>query len=315
MTDIPVFSIVIPIYNTKQYLARCVASVLHQTFSNIEILLVDDGSTDGSAALCDAYAQQDSRVSVIHKENGGLSDARNAGIDAAAGSYILFLDSDDYLEPDACERLLPAAETGSDILVGKWIRDSAAPASCPDGDRFVVWEARDYLKQALAGGHMSMAAVLYILNRSFVERHSLKFKYGICHEDDEFTPRAFLAAHTVTQSNVEFYHYILREGSITTQRDRRKNARDLFDTCMELESIYSKLADRHLARLLRDTLVMESLSLFQDGRLYRYGPEYLHRKFVFRNAFRLRTRLKAVLYCASPRFYWQINHWTKGRKR
>lgn len=315
MTDTPAFSIIIPIYNTEEYLGRCVASAIQQTFHNIEIILVDDGSTDGCPALCDEYAQKDNRIKVVHKENGGLSDARNAGIHIATGKYILFLDSDDYLERNACEQLYPATKTGSDILIGKWIKGSHASADFPTTkERFVTWEAKEYLKQALASGDMPMAAVLYILNRQFIQQNSLKFKYGIRHEDDEFTPRAFLAAHTVIETNVTFYHYILREGSITTQRDLRKNANDLWDTCQELEKIYNQLTDHRLACLLLDNLVVKTLSLFQDGRLYQYGPAYIHRKFVFHNACQLRTKLKATLFCLSPRLYWQINHLAKVRK-
>lgn len=314
MNDTPVFSIIIPIYNTEKYLSRCVDSAIHQTFQDIEIILVNDGSSDACPILCDEYAKKDSRIKVIHKKNGGLSDARNAGIRAATGKYILFLDSDDYLQLNTCEQFLPASETDCDILIGKWFKEHNEQTLSPQNTSFVTWNAKAYLKYALKFGQMSMAAVLYLLNREFVEKCDLRFKYGIRHEDDEFTPRAFLAANTVIETNIAFYSYVFREDSITTQKDLRKNADDLWDTCIELEQIYHKLHDKHLAYLLLDTLVMELLSLFQDGRLYQYGSTYIHRKFVFCNAHKLRTRLKAVLFCFSPRLYWHINHLMKVRK-
>lgn len=98
-------SVVIPIYNVEQYLTQCINSVLSQTYRNLEIILVDDGSTDRCPILCDKYSQLDSRVKVIHKENGGLSDARNAGLDIATGSYVSFIDSDDFVEQDYIEAL------------------------------------------------------------------------------------------------------------------------------------------------------------------------------------------------------------------
>lgn len=103
----PLISIVVPVYNVKQFLTKCLNSIISQTYSNLEIIVVDDGSTDGSATICDDYAKKDKRISVIHKENGGLASARNAGIDVAKGTYIGFVDSDDYIEPYMYEKLLP----------------------------------------------------------------------------------------------------------------------------------------------------------------------------------------------------------------
>ena len=101
-------SIIIPVYNMERYLDKCVESVLRQTYANIEVLLVDDGSTDSSGTLCEHWAEKDPRIRVFHKENGGLSDARNAGIDNASGEYISFVDSDDYITPDMLEKLYRA---------------------------------------------------------------------------------------------------------------------------------------------------------------------------------------------------------------
>ena len=93
-------SVIVPVYNVEAYLDRCMYSVLNQTYQNLEILLIDDGSTDGSPALCDAYAAKDRRIKVLHKPNGGLSDARNAGLALAQGAYIGYVDSDDWIESD-----------------------------------------------------------------------------------------------------------------------------------------------------------------------------------------------------------------------
>lgn len=119
MSDL--ISVIIPVYNVETYLCRCVDSVLDQSYRNIEVILVDDGSPDGCPAICDEYARQDDRVRVIHQENAGLSGARNAGIDAAKGAWLAFVDSDDYLAEDFLSRLYEACvSTGSDMSVCRW---------------------------------------------------------------------------------------------------------------------------------------------------------------------------------------------------
>ena len=113
-----IISIIIPVYNMERYLDRCVKSVLEQTYTNIEVLLIDDGSTDSSGALCDRWALKDSRIRVVHKENGGLSDARNTGIDASTGKYLSFIDSDDYVSDNMVELMYAALMTNqSDMSI------------------------------------------------------------------------------------------------------------------------------------------------------------------------------------------------------
>lgn len=104
-------SVIVPVYNVKNYLKKCVDSILSQTYSVLQVILVDDGSTDGSGELCDLLAKCDKRIQVVHKSNGGLSDARNAGIEIAEGKYFSFIDSDDYIEPDMVESLYKLAKS------------------------------------------------------------------------------------------------------------------------------------------------------------------------------------------------------------
>jgi len=119
MENTPLLSVIVPVYNVEAYVARCVESILNQTYKNLEVILVDDGATDASGAICDTFAAQDPRVRVIHKENGGLSSARNAGLETATGEYITFVDSDDWIEGDALEKLLAATlEHQVELVVG-----------------------------------------------------------------------------------------------------------------------------------------------------------------------------------------------------
>ena len=117
MNDLPHISIIIPVYNTESYLARCVDSILSQSFIDFELLLIDDGSTDGSGVICDAFADQDGRVRVFHKENGGVGSARNLGIDNAQGEWLYFVDSDDELMPDGLQVLVDGISEEVDMVM------------------------------------------------------------------------------------------------------------------------------------------------------------------------------------------------------
>ena len=136
-------SMLVPVYNVAQFLPRCLDSILSQTYQNLEIILIDDGSTDGSAAICDEYAARDSRIRVIHKENEGIGYARNTGLDAATGELLMFVDSDDYLSSDALQCLYDRlVADGSDMAVGKFV------FVYPDGRQekaYCRWMAGDVL--------------------------------------------------------------------------------------------------------------------------------------------------------------------------
>lgn len=146
----PLVSVIVPVYNVERYLRRCLDSVLEQTLRDIEVVVVDDGSPDGSPAICDEYAPRDPRVKVIHKQNGGLGYARNSGIEVAEGEYIAFLDSDDYLEPHALERLYTLArENDLDVIRAarnEFVREGEYSHTVADSE-LQVFEGRDILRQ------------------------------------------------------------------------------------------------------------------------------------------------------------------------
>lgn len=310
MKERPLFSVVIPVYGVEAYLDRCIRSVQSQNPERMEILMVDDGSPDACPGMCEAYAAEDSRIRVIHQENQGLSGARNTGLRYASGEYVLFVDSDDYLEPGALKHLVPFTKNSPDIIVGEGVceggsyamRHRAAPDQC-SGPAF--------LKAAIRGNAMPMAAWLYVYRRDFLRQKGLAFRERSTHEDEDFTPRAFLAAERVVNSRVLLYHYVIRAGSITGRKDLRNNARDFYRISMDLEKLYRSLEDRQLGCLLTDTLAVKYLSLFQAGMLHRYGEDLLHRADVLRWAKRPKTRAKAMVYRISPGLYWRINRISK----
>lgn len=307
------FSIIVPIYNVEEYLERCVESLINQTYKNIEIILVDDGSLDSCPQKCDEYGKSDSRIVVIHKKNGGLSEARNEGLEHATGDYILFVDSDDYIDKDTCERFSKYANKNVDIIVADAIVEGAEENLIHiESDKIMTGE--QFLLESYRENKAPMAAWLNIFKRSFLLNNQLVFKNGILHEDEEFTPRALLKANTVIVSGELFYHYIVRANSITTKKDKRKNAIDLFDTCKELEIVYKNIKNSELKNFLLNSLTDKYLSLFQKGELYKYGSSYYHKIFIIRNAKKWRTKMKGMIYFISPKLYYKINCFFKGEK-
>ena len=153
--DVPIkISVIVPVYNVMAYLTRCVDSIRKQTYRNLEILLVDDGSTDNSGALCEKFALEDKRIRVFHKENGGSSSARNLGIEKATGDFIGFVDSDDYIEPEMYERLL-AMLLEENLLAVQCSRDeideqgNRMPDVCTPPEAQVLVESEDFLRELL----------------------------------------------------------------------------------------------------------------------------------------------------------------------
>lgn len=300
----PLFSVIVPIYNVEPYIKRCVDSLIDQSFSDIEIILVDDESPDNCPAICDEYARADERIKVVHKKNGGLSDARNAGLHVATGRYVIFVDSDDYIEKFACEKFARYTESGIDVLIGDAMVEGG---SCglehisPSESR--IYGGEEYLKLAMQQRRAPMAAWLNVFRREFLTDNELSFKKGILHEDEEFTPRALMRALSVVVTDICFYHYIIRENSIMTKKDKRKNAKDMLSTAYEYEDMLRSHPDKQLKELILDSLVSKYLGIYQSGDLKRYGKEFLPKGFLLRNAREAKTRLKVWLVCISPKLY------------
>lgn len=308
----PVITFIVPVYRVEDCLDRCVQSLLCQRGVPVELLLVDDGSPDNCPALCDGYAGKDARVRVLHQENQGLSAARNAGMAAARGTYLCFVDADDYLSPDTCEKLLPFLGLSCDILAVDGVSEGRVKKLTHRGRLpGQICTGPDFLKACLAAGSMPMAAWLALYRRDFLRKQGLWFPFGRLHEDEAFTPRAFLAARRVVNTGVCCYHYVWREGSITAQNNRCKHAADLYRTCLELLPVYEALPDRTLRRLLVDSLAVKLLSLWQEGKLWQYGAGFAHKSFLWKCARRPKTRMKVLLFWLSPRGYWYINNGIK----
>ena len=212
-------SVIVPIYKVEPYLRTCIDSIRNQTYTNLEIILVDDGSPDHCPEICDEYAAVDERIRVIHKENGGLSDARNAGLETASGEWISFIDSDDRIEPDMYETLLTlAGQYEADISVGgvsdELIKDGKTEivkTTETDPVSILALSPTDAMKRYFTG---SWSAWDKIYRREIFS--DIRYPVGEINEDEAIVLRVLEQSHRVVYTTQVFYHYIRRPESITT---------------------------------------------------------------------------------------------------
>lgn len=211
----PKVSIVISIYNIEKYVRRSISSAIHQTLRDIEILLIDDCSTDGSAEICDQFAAEDIRIRVIHKENGGLSSARNAGTQAATAEYIMFLDGDDYLREDAVERCLNVMhEYPCDFVqyLYQEVSEGAKPIIHKSTEPiYQARSSRELFENLYRLGGVAASGATKFMRRSLALE--IPFEH-IQHEDEMWCTRAFQHDLVVTYMPEELYYYVMRKGSI-----------------------------------------------------------------------------------------------------
>jgi len=217
-------SIIIPVYNVQDYLARCVDSVLTQTYTDLEIILVDDGSIDISGDICDEYALHDARVRVIHKENGGLSDARNAGLDVARGNYVAFIDADDYVHPSFVELLLKTInETGAQIAVSTWqeLKDGDKPRKVKTKrPRCTILTQEEAISSVFYQKKLNHSACSRIFETQLF--NNLRFPKGMLYEDLAIIYPLLCKVEKVALINTPMYYYMHRQGSIITTVSLRR---------------------------------------------------------------------------------------------
>lgn len=236
-------SVVVPIYNVEAYLSRCVDSILNQTYSNLEVILVDDGATDGSGAICDSYAARDSRVQVIHKENGGLSSARNAGIDVATGDFLTFVDSDDWIALESYEHMLALALKYDVPLVCAGRYDVSSETGkktvglCPTMEEVVT--GQELARRIFRWENVDSSACDKLYRRELFRE--IRFPLGKTMEDVPTTYRVVLNAGRAAMCPEPIYHYFHRPGSISTSSVSEKT----FFFSEHTEKIYAFIRENY----------------------------------------------------------------------
>lgn len=246
MERLPLISIIIPVYNVKLYLEKCLKSVVSQSYQNIEILLIDDGSNDGSEILCEQIASSDNRIKVMHKKNGGLSDARNVGIENANGKYITFVDSDDDIEKEYIEYLYDLIkENNTKMSIASYtVVSNGKKINLGKGHTKKNMTTIECLDNMLCekGFSISVCAKLYDIELF----NDVKFPVGRLNEDNGTTYKLILQCNKIAYGNKSIYNYYKRSNSITTSQFNIKKY-DLIELtdqmCDDIEKKYPSLKD------------------------------------------------------------------------
>lgn len=308
-------SVIIPIYKVEQYLSRCVDSVLAQTYRDLEVFLVDDGSPDGCGKICDIYAKKDGRINVIHKKNGGLSDARNAALDVCTGTYISFVDSDDYVAEDFIESLYHAVKTHRTKLAICGI------VKFNEGGVSGVDYAPSSVEKCVSGIEMvetvwRPAACNKLYHRSLFD--GVRYPYGKLYEDLFIYHDILAKVDSVSFTGKNSYYYFNRQNSIMNKQYDIRNTDEIEGLDLRINKLremgYSDLADRHLFFLFNDTIeAFEKLDCKKETvkkrlRTVKAICNSHFREMMSYQGFSNPQKLKIGLFRFAPRLYMLFFH-------
>lgn len=236
----PKISVIVPVYKAEKYLRKCVDSLLAQTFRDFELLLVDDGSPDGSGAICDEYARRDSRVRVFHKENGGVSSARQYGLDQARGEYILQIDSDDWSEPQMLEEMYNGVkDTDCDMLIMSGYYLDKGSVSMKLREYYPMWSV-EQISAGLLRRELVVGLWTKLIRTELFRNHNISFPVGVDFGEDAYVLCSLLLhAKKVIFIDKAYYHYCSSPNSLTSHRYTRKNFDSRFWWIGQLEKSFS----------------------------------------------------------------------------
>lgn len=222
-------SVIIPVYNVKEYLKECIDSVINQSYKNLEIILIDDGSTDGSEKICDDYKNNDDRIVVVHKKNGGLASARNKGIEVSTGEYLFFIDSDDFIELNTLEELYKFSNGGTnDLVICNYYKYDEHTKKEIDIIPFYDKSNPKCIVTAMP------TATCKLIKREIFIKNSLMFLEGKYYEDNAIMPYALSLITSYEYIQKPFYYYRQRTGSILNKNSYDKKWEDIFDVLEKL---------------------------------------------------------------------------------
>ena len=265
MNKTPLISIIVPIYHVEQYLNRCVESIVNQTYSNLEIILVDDGSPDNCPKMCDDWAKRDSRIKVIHKGNGGLSDARNAGRKIAKGDVISFIDSDDWIDPNFFEVMLNVMQDDESDIVScgvKWVDEDGDLLRLVSVNEHEMLNTHDSMQELLHDGKLKQHVWNKLYRRNVIE--NIPFEKGKYHEDVFWSYQVIGRAKKISVIADSFYNYVQRTDSIMGESysPKRLDALDAMQLrCEYIKTHFPDLFDNSLQNYMGSCLYHLQLAL------------------------------------------------------
>lgn len=289
----PAISIIVPIFNMEHLMRRCIDSLLAQTFTDYELLLIDDGSKDGSWSICQEYARKDARIGIYHKENGGLSDARNYGLSKAIGKYTIFADPDDWVSPEGLDRLYATAEREqADMTMCDLYREDEYSRHyvC---QRPQSLQAEDVLKELFA--NIQGFTVNKLIRRDVYTRFGISYPKGIYGCEDQYTMAAILLHDIkIAYEPVAFYHYMYNSASLTRHYDERTYEMD-----MHVLEMFRTLLDGNPTQQLAVTYQENAVftRAFWNGRDYYSSAAFQKRFAFFRNRVNSLEEMGVVKLC------------------
>ena len=309
------FSIIIPVYNVEKYLHRCLDSVRNQTYQNIEIILIDDGSTDHSGEICDEYKNKDQRIIVIHKENEGASIARNEGLKIASGDYILFVDSDDSVNQATFQTFSEIIEKREnlDIICGG---ANVLEKNKTSHFKFIkplennLMDGCEFLKLQLSNKNIiHQYSWLFLFNHNFLTRNELRFdKNHFGCEDKPFNTKALLNAKSVIISEFIHYNYYRRLGSLSIL-DSKKKVVSAIEMCADLEKEIDKLSDELLKKLLHNEILKRYIIALASGKICKKSDNPLIDKVIVKKkAVSLSNKIRVTCFRFCPPLYCFLYH-------
>lgn len=309
-------SVIVPVYNVEKYIRKCVDSILNQTIQDLEIILVDDGSTDRSGEICDEYREKDIRIKVIHKENGGLSDARNVGEKNATADYVIFLDSDDYIHREMLETLyFPIKEQGVDLSIcGVFnVYNEKEIPQYSKIEQFLCTGSKAF-GLILEGNKIPVSICNKMIKREIADK--ICFPVGRLYEDVFYTLKLMPLVSQVYVTTKPMYYYVHRQGSITTSKFKEKDMDIVYayrETIKLVKKQYPDLVSQAAFRLFWAYFVVVDRTLelddFKNNVYYQQSRKFLKRNIfqVIRNPyFTKNRRMAAVLLFFNINLYRKV---------
>lgn len=305
-----IISIIVPIYCVESELPRCIESIILQSYSYLEIILVNDGSPDNCYSICEKYADQDSRIVLINKDNGGLSDARNEGLRASTGDFVMYVDSDDYLELTACEQLLTGMLSDEvDFVVGaiKEIRTQEYSYQRHSQIRpRVIYNSKDFIIKSIKKNEWYAPAVLNLYRRKFLIINNLFFKVGQYYEDMEMLPRLYLCARYVVYIDFDFYNYVIRDSSIMTSIINPKKTEDAINNYICWKKIFDRINDKKLQRYLYGFMIKCYLKTCRDHKITKFVIPHCSFAFFVKYSLNNKELIKTIVFKTLPKLYLRV---------
>ena len=284
-------SVIVPVYKVEQYLRKCVDSIIKQTYSNLEIILIDDGSPDNCPIICDEYAMKDNRVVVIHKKNGGLSDARNVGIAKSTGKYITFVDSDDYIASDYIEylyKLILSANGDVSIVLPQIFYDNQEQVAINNKKESIrIYDSKSALLTMLYQKKFNTSAWGKLYSKKIFE--DVVFPVGNIYEDISTIYKTLLKSKVIVYSNQKKYYYLKRNDSIMGRSFKEKD----MDYIYQAESMYNSIKniDKEIEIAARCRLINANFSVLK--KIYKYDKKNKNLKLIIAN---IKSMRKGILF-------------------